>query len=217
MSEMAANVSTLAHAVRIPVIADADTGYGNALNVARTVEEYRRAGAAALHIEDQVFPKRCGFLDGKEVIPLAAMLPKVRAAVEARGDDLVLIARTDALQPEGWDSVEARARAFIEAGADLVFVDGIRSRADLDEYCRRLGDLPLLYNGALEPFDALAARGLRLVIHPGPMLRLYEAMRDALRTLKAEGQLAPQRSTFPDMLELLGAPEALAFGRRHAD
>ena len=215
MTEMVANAAMLAQAVAIPVICDADTGYGNALNVARTVQEYQRAGAAALHIEDQVFPKRCGFLDGKEVIPLADMLPKVRAAVDARTGDFVVIARTDALQPEGWDSVEARARAFVEAGADLVFVDGIRTRKDLDEYCRRLGDLPLLYNGGLEPFEALAARGFRVVIHPGPMLRLFEHVRDSMRELKREGRLDAARTTFGEVLDVLGAPDALAFGKRY--
>ena len=215
MTEMVANGAMLAQAVAIPVICDADTGYGNALNVARTVQEYQRAGAAALHIEDQVFPKRCGFLDGKEVIPLADMLPKVRAAVDARTGDFVVIARTDALQPEGWDSVEARARAFVEAGADLVFVDGIRTRKDLDEYCRRLGDLPLLYNGGLEPFEALAARGFRVVIHPGPMLRLFEHVRDSMRELKREGRLDAARTTFGEVLDVLGAPDALAFGKRY--
>jgi 2-methylisocitrate lyase-like PEP mutase family enzyme len=215
MTEMVANAAMLAQAVAIPVICDADTGYGNALNVARTVQEYQRAGAAALHIEDQVFPKRCGFLDGKEVIPLADMLPKVRAAVDARIGDFVVIARTDALQPEGWDSVEARARAFVEAGADLVFVDGIRTRRDLDEYCRRLGDLPLLYNGGLEPFEALAARGFRVVIHPGPMLRLFEHLRDSMRELKREGRLDAARTTFGELLDVLGAPDALAFGKRY--
>ena len=215
MTEMVANAAMLAQAVAIPVICDADTGYGNPLNVARTVQEYQRAGAAALHIEDQVFPKRCGFLDGKEVIPLADMLPKVRAAVDARTGDFVVIARTDALQPEGWDSVEARARAFVEAGADLVFVDGIRTRKDLDEYCRRLGDLPLLYNGGLEPFEALAARGFRVVIHPGPMLRLFEHVRDSMRELKREGRLDAARTTFGELLDVLGAPDALAFGKRY--
>ncbi len=215
MTEMVANVSMLARAVTIPLICDADTGYGNALNVARTVQEYQRAGAAALHIEDQVFPKRCGFLDGKEVIPLADMLPKVRAAVDARRGDFVVIARTDALQPEGWDSVERRARAFVDAGADLVFVDGIRTRADLDEYCRRLGDLPLLYNGGLETFADLAARGFRVVIHPGPMLRLFEHVRDAMHELRREGRLDASRSTFGELLAVLGAPETLAFGRKY--
>src|ERR1700731_3760657 len=123
MSEMAQNVRAIAHAVQVPVICDADTGYGNPLNVWRTVREYEDAGAAALHIEDQVFPKRCGFLAGKQVIAMEEMVPKVRAACDARRDrNLIIIARTDALAVNGWDDVVRRARAYSEAGADLIFV-----------------------------------------------------------------------------------------------
>ena len=215
MTEMVANVAMLARAVDIPIICDADTGYGNALNVARTVQEYQRAGAAALHIEDQVFPKRCGFLDGKEVIPLHDMLPKVRAAVDARDEAFTIIARTDALQAEGWDAVEKRARAYHDAGADLLFIDGIKTIADLDECCRRLGDLPLLYNGTLESRQQIQARGFRLFIHPGTMLRAFETMRDAMRTLHANGEMDNEPWAFGQMLQLLGAPEALAFGKRY--
>jgi 2-methylisocitrate lyase-like PEP mutase family enzyme len=141
MSEMAANARWISKAVEIPVICDADTGYGNPLNVLRTVEEFEDAGAAALHIEDQIWPKRCGFLEGKQVIPLDEMVQKVRAACDGRTDpNLVIIARTDALQGEGWGGTEERARSYFEAGADLVFVDGIRTITDLDEYSRRLSD-----------------------------------------------------------------------------
>ena len=215
MTEMLANVAMLARAVSIPVICDADTGYGNALNVARTVREYQRAGAAALHIEDQVFPKRCGFLDGKEVIPRKDMVAKVRAAADAREGDFVIIGRTDALQPEGWDSVEARARAYFGAGADLIFVDGIKTRGDLDECCRRLGDLPLLYNGTLENRAQITARGFRVIIHPGTLLTAFEAMRAAMRELHAQGELNNAPWAFGQMLELLGAPQALEFGKRY--
>src|SRR5713226_855235 len=132
MTEMVQNVRAISHAVNLPVICDADTGYGNPVNVWRTVREYEEAGAAALHIEDQVFPKRCGFLAGKQVIPLETMAHKVRAACDARRDpDLVIIARTDALQTGGWDDVEHRARAYRASGADLIFVDGIKNREDL--------------------------------------------------------------------------------------
>ena len=214
-TEMVANVAVLAHAVTIPVICDADTGYGNALNVARTVREYQRAGASALHIEDQVFPKRCGFLEGKEVIPLHEMVPKIRAAVDAKEGEFVIIGRTDALQPEGWDSVEARARAYHNAGADVIFVDGIKTRADLDECCRRLGDLPLLYNGTLENREQIIARGFRLIIHPGTLLIAFEGMRAAMQELHARGAMDNAPWAFAQMLELLGAPEALAFGKRY--
>ena len=149
MTEMVANVRALANAVKIPLIADADTGYGNPMNVWRTVREYEDAGAAAMHIEDQVFPKRCGFLAGKQVIPMEEMIPKVRAACDARRDrNLVIIARTDALAVNGWEDVNRRCRAYREAGADMVFVDGIRTREDLAN-CAKLTDLPVLYNGAI--------------------------------------------------------------------
>ena len=220
MSEMVNRAATLAAAVTVPVISDADTGYGNPLNVARTVHEYERAGAAAIHIEDQVWPKRCGFLDRKEVIPLVQMTPKVRAAQDARSDaDFVIIARTDALQPEGWDAAERRARAYFEAGADLVFVDGIRSRDDLDAYQTRLGDIPCLYNGSLEPLDQLAARGFRIVIHPGTMVKIFEGIRDAMQELKSTGKVEPSLdgSAFREMVEVLGVEEALALAQKYND
>src|SRR5260370_5203530 len=148
MSEMVATARAIANSVNVPVICDADTGYGNPLNVWRTVREYEDAGASALHIEDQVWPKKCGFLAGKQVIPLDQMAPKVRAACDARRDrDFVIIARTDALAVNGWEDVERRCRAYSAAGADLIFVDGIRTKQDLTDYAARLGDLPLLYNG----------------------------------------------------------------------
>ena len=216
MSEMVSQAATLAAAVSVPVISDADTGYGNPLNVTRTVREYERAGAAAIHIEDQVWPKRCGFLEGKEVIPLEQMTPKVRAAKDAR-QSIVIIARTDALQPEGWDAAEKRARAYYEAGADLVFVDGIRSREDLDEYQKRLGDIPCLYNGSLEAVDALSARGFRIIIHGGTMMRIFEAIRASMEELKTTGQVEPSLggSAFRDMVDVLGAHEALALGKKY--
>src|SRR5579885_511135 len=144
MSEMAANVRAIASSVGVPLICDADTGYGNPVNVWRTIREYEDAGAAALHIEDQVWPKRCGFLAGKQVIPMEDMVPKVHAACDARTNpDTVIIARTDALAVNGWEDVERRAHAYREAGADLIFVDGIRTIDDLNNYTSRLGGLPL--------------------------------------------------------------------------
>lgn len=220
MSEMVSQAATLAAAVSLPVIADADTGYGSPLNVARTVREYERAGVAAIHIEDQVWPKRCGFLAGKEVIALSQMTPKVRAAKDARVDsDFVIIARTDALQPEGWDAAEERARAYYDAGADLVFVDGIHSRDDLDTYQKRLGDLPCLYNGSLEPTHELASRGFRIVIHAGTMMKIFEAIRAAMEELKSTGTVEPPLGgpTFRDMVDVLGVDEALALAEKYDD
>jgi 2-methylisocitrate lyase-like PEP mutase family enzyme len=218
-AEMTQNAQIIAGAVSVPVICDADTGYGNPLNVIRTVEAFEDVGAAALHIEDQVWPKRCGFLGGKAVVPSEEMIPKVRAAVEARRDpDFVVIARTDALQPEGWDAVETRARAYRDAGADLIFVDGVRSVEDLDTYARRLGDLPCVYNGQLETPERIAERGFRLQIHIGTLPVAFRAMRDALAELRASGAVdADWDADFDAMVEFLGVPEALERARKYEE
>ncbi len=184
----------------------------------RTVCEYEEAGAAALHIEDQTWPKRCGFLAGKQVIPCAEMVAKVRAACEARRDDgLVIIARTDALQPNGWDDAEERARAYHDAGADMIFVDGITTVDDLDTYAKRLADLPRLYNGQLLPVAEVAQRGFRVTIHPGTLAVAYTAMRDAMAELHATGcvRAATDLSAFAEIFRLLGVPEALEIGARY--
>ncbi len=218
MTEMVENARVIAEAVALPVICDADTGYGNALNVMRTVAAYEAAGAAALHLEDQTWPKRCGFLSGKQVIAGEEMVGKVRAACDARRDPAtVIIARTDALQPLGWDEAERRARAYRDAGADLLFVDGIRTPADLDEYARRLGDLPLVYNGQLEAAPRIAARGFRVMLHPGTLFAQFEALRAALSELHATGQIAGGASpaAFAEILRVLGAPEAIALAKRY--
>ncbi len=191
MSEMVATARAIANSVNVPVICDADTGYGNPLNVWRTVREYEDAGASALHIEDQVFPKRCGFLSGKQVIPMEAMLPKVRAACDARRDtNLVIIARTDALAVNGWDDVVRRAQAYREAGADLIFVDGIKTLDDLNHYAKKLGDLPLIYNGDLLPIDELKKYPFKVTIHIGTMLTIFDAIRSAMIDLKRTGKLS---------------------------
>lgn len=218
MSEMVQNVRSIANAVKIPVICDADTGYGNPLNVWRTVREYEEAGAAALHIEDQVWPKKCGFLSGKQVIPMEDMTPKVRAACDARRDrNFVIIARTDALAVNGWDDVARRCRAYREAGADLVFVDGIRTLDDVRAYSSRLGDLPMLYNGALLPIPELAKFGFKLNIHTSSLMAAYVNFRDALRQLKETGalDLPITGSLFGELIELMGVPEAEALSKRY--
>jgi 2-methylisocitrate lyase-like PEP mutase family enzyme len=220
MTEMVANVRAIASAVKIPVICDADTGYGNPMNVWRTVREYEDAGAAAMHIEDQVFPKRCGFLAGKQVIPMDEMLPKVRAACDARRDrNLVIIARTDALAVNGWEDVMRRCRAYREAGADMVFVDGIRTRDDLANYAK-LTDLPVLYNGAILPVAELAQLGFKINIHPATMMVAFESMRSALRELKSTGAVTGGRlggGMFDDFVNLMGAPEMDALGKKYND
>jgi 2,3-dimethylmalate lyase len=219
MTEMVQNVRTIAHAVKVPVICDADTGYGNPVNVWRTVREYEDAGAAALHIEDQVFPKKCGFLSGKQVIPMEEMLPKVRAACDARRDrNFVIIARTDALAVNGWDDAVRRCKAYRQAGADLVFVDGIRTHEDLKNYAGKLSDLPLLYNGALLPIPELARHGFKLTIHTSSLMAAYVGFRDALRQLKETGvlDLPITGGLFGELIELLGVPETEALSKKYA-
>jgi 2-methylisocitrate lyase-like PEP mutase family enzyme len=211
LAEMAENVRIIARTVAVPVVCDADTGYGNALNVRRTVREYEDAGAAALHLEDQVWPKRCGFLRGKLVVPLEEMLPKVRAACEARRDpDFVVIARTDALAPLGWDEALRRARAYRDAGADLVFLDGIRTREDAERYARELAGIPLVYNGALYTREEATRLGFKLVLHIGTLLATYARLRSAYEELAGTGRIAdaPGVETLEEFARLLGLDEA---------
>ena len=220
MSEMVANARAISRSVNVPVICDADTGYGNPLNVWRTVREYEDAGASALHIEDQVFPKRCGFLAGKQVIPMEAMLPKVRAACDARRDpNLVIIARTDALALNGWDDVERRARAYRASGADLIFVDGIKTLDDLKHYAEKLGDLPLLYNGDLLPIDELKQYPFKLTIHIGTMLALYDLTRAVMTHLKRSGELTvnTRSHVFEDFVETMGLANYQALEKKYTD
>lgn len=221
-TEMAANVARLAGAVGIPVVADADTGGGGPLNVARTVEQYARAGAAALHIEDQVWPKRCGFMAGKEVIPAGEMVAKVRAAVDASRalgpeDGPVVIARTDALAPLGWEEVERRARRYHEAGAELLFVDGIRSRRDAAAYAERLAGLPLLYNGSL-PVAEASGHGFRLVLAAGTLLAVLDAQRHVYEALAATGAVPLEHpgQVFDQVNRLLGLDAVEELRERYA-
>ncbi len=218
MAEMVENVRYIANAVNIPLVCDADTGYGNPVNVYRTVREYEVAGAAALHIEDQVWPKRCGFLAGKQVIPMEEMVPKVQAACDARRDtNFVIIARTDALAVNGWEDVIKRARAYRAAGADLIFVDGIRTLDDMKRYATELADLPLLYNGQLLPVQEIQKFGFKLTIYTATLMAFYLRMRDAMQELKATGSIArgAEFGVFEEMTSLLGVPEAMALGKKY--
>ncbi len=219
MTEMVANARAISRSVNVPVICDADTGYGNPLNVWRTVREYEDAGAAAVHLEDQVFPKRCGFLAGKQVIAMEAMAPKVRAACDARRDrNFVIIARTDALEVNGWDEVVRRARAYRAAGADLVFVDGIKNLDDLKRYAEKLGDLPLIYNGDLLAIDELKKYPFKMTIHIGTMLAAFDAMRAAMTELKRSGKLSvgTESKVFEDFVRTMGVPEYQALEKKYS-
>ncbi|MBI5032618.1 MAG: isocitrate lyase/phosphoenolpyruvate mutase family protein [Chloroflexi bacterium] len=194
LTEMVTHIRRLVEAVDMPVIADADTGYGNSLNVMRTVREYEHAGVAAIQIEDQVSPKKCGHFAGKEVIATEEMVQKLRAAIAARSDpDLVLIARTDALATQGFDAVVKRARLYAENGADVIFVEAPTERDQVVRLPKEI-NAPLLFNlteGARSPLfstQELQAFGYKIVIYPNMLLRVtMRATQESLAVLKAEG------------------------------
>ncbi|HZA53429.1 MAG TPA: oxaloacetate decarboxylase [Candidatus Udaeobacter sp.] len=195
MSEVIERAAQVVAAVKIPVIADADTGYGNAINLVRTVREYERVGVAAIHIEDQITPKRCGHLDGKEVISLAEMEKKLEAALASRSDpEFCIIARTDARGVHGLDDAIKRGRAFARLGVDVVFIEAPQSEAELEEIPRALPDSPLLVNvfkggkTPMLPVERLQRMGYRIAIYPSETQRaaLY-AMTQALNLLNREG------------------------------
>lgn len=194
LTEMAGQAGRLARAVSIPVIADADTGYGNELNVTRTIEEYEAAGVAALHIEDQLSPKRCGHLTGKEIVPRAEFIIKIRAAVAARRDpDLVIIARTDARAVEGMDEAVWRANAALEAGADIAFVEAMRSEqeaASVPSLVKGPCLLNMVKGGVTPVFQLSQARdmGFSMVIAPALVFgTIVGAAVDALQIFRETG------------------------------
>ncbi|MSP40243.1 MAG: oxaloacetate decarboxylase [Deltaproteobacteria bacterium] len=195
MSENIERAAQVVSVLKLPIIADADTGYGNAVNLVRTVREFERAGVAAIHIEDQITPKRCGHLDGKEVISLGDMLQKLQAALTARTDpDFCIIARTDARGVNGFDDAIARGQAFAKLGVDAIFVEAPQSEEELAEIPRRIPNIPLLVNvfkggkTPMLPMARLEKMGYRIAIYPSETQRaaIY-AMRTALSTLKREG------------------------------
>ena len=188
MTEMVDRARNIVEAVDVPVFCDADTGYGNPLNVRRTVQRYEAGGVAAVHLEDQTFPKRCGHFDGKHVISREEMVRKVRAADDAR-DDLVLIARTDAAAVTDLDDAIDRARAYADAGADVLFVEAPESRAELARVAEELGDVPLLANMVeggktpLVPAGELDELGFDVALYPTTG---QKAMAHALRDVYGE-------------------------------
>ncbi len=227
LSEMLASASAITSTIAVPLIADADTGYGGALNTYRTIREYEKAGVAALHIEDQAFPKRCGHLDGKEVVSIAEMSTKIRAACEARSDDdFVMIVRTDALAVTGLDDTLRRCVAFAEAGADVLFVEALRTQEDIDRV-RREVDLPLLYNfvehgkSPLIPVPELEALGFKMVIFPGSiMLSVCTLARRILREIRQHGttaSLTGDMVSVVDFFEIMGLQELLDLDQKWAE
>jgi len=229
-TEMAGHAARLADVVDVPLIADADTGYGNVVNVIRTVRAYERAGVAGLHLEDQVAPKKCGHLAGKAVVPVEEHVAKIRAAVAARTDpDTVIIARTDARAVEGFDRAIERAQRYADAGADVLFVEAPQSVAEIEETARRLAGHRLLFNwaeGGRTPAISLrdlAALGYAIVIFPlTALLSATTAVRESLESLKREGtpraaMEAGRLTTFGSFVDDLGLPEVYELEQRFLD
>jgi 2,3-dimethylmalate lyase len=227
LAEMADHARNIAAVVDIPLIADADTGYGNALNVRRTVQTYEAAGVAALHIEDQITPKRCGHLSGHQVIPRGEFAGKIRAAVEARRDpDLLVIARTDGISAVGFDEALRRGEAAAEAGADVLFIEAPRDEAQVERVARAF-DTPLLYNYApggrspLLPFRQLRELGYAIILLPVDTLLVgVQAIRAFLAEVKTRDDvlaLKDRYMNFRDFNELIGVTAQLELAERYRD
>ncbi|RPH76387.1 MAG: isocitrate lyase/PEP mutase family protein [Candidatus Rokuibacteriota bacterium] len=227
LAEMADHARNLAAAVSIPLIADADTGYGNALGVRRTVQAYEAAGVAALHIEDQVAPKRCGHLSGHQLVPLAEFAGKIRAAVDARRDpDLMIIARTDAISAVDFDEALRRGEAAVGAGADVLFIEAPRDEAQVERVAGAF-DTPLLYNYAsggrspMLPFPRLRALGYALILLPiDTLLVAAKAMTGFLAALRAGDDvcsLGDHSMRFAEFNALIGATEQMALADRYRE
>ena len=221
MSQMVDQARRIAQAVDVPLIADADTGYGNPLNMIRTVQEYERAGVSAIHIEDQIMPKKCGHMENKQVIPAAEMAEKIHAATEARtSPDFLIIARTDSRAVEGLDSALRRARLYREAGADMLFVEAPQSEEEIAQVARAFPDVPLLFNWAEGgktppiPLDRLKELGYRLVIFPiGALLVATQAVRalaDEIRTHGTPARLLTQALSVPSCVKFGFRPRTAA-------
>lgn len=228
MTEVAETVGLIRDRVDVPLVVDADNGYGNALNTQRTVRLFERAGATALQLEDQTLPKRCGHLQGKSLIGAGEMAGKIKAAVDARHSrETLIIARTDAVAVEGMEAALERARLYAEAGADVLFVEAPRSREQLGRIAAELGGVrPLLANmveGGDTPISTageLCGMGFRLVIFPGGIVRaLAHTARDYYASLAAHGSNQPfagRMFDFGALNGLIGTPEMLALGETYA-
>lgn len=226
-SEVENTLANVRERVALPVIVDADTGYGNAINVMRTVRMFERAGAAALQLEDQVTPKRCGHLDGKALVSAAEMVGKIKAALDARASsDTLVIARTDAVAVEGLEAALERSERYLEAGADVLFVEALRSVEEMRAALKRIaGRAPLLANmveggkSPAMPAAELQAIGYSVVIFPGGLARaLAYAAREYFATLRRDGSTVSLRGRmldFEGLNETVGTSELLALGARY--
>ena len=213
--------------VSTPVIVDGDTGFGNALNTQRTVRDFERAGAAMIQLEDQGFPKRCGHLADKTLVPLVEMCGKLHAALDARhSSDTLILARTDAIAVEGFDAAMDRAEAYLACGVDALFVEAVNTTEQMDIVCKRFGErIPLLANmveGGRTPVrsvEELRQRGYRIVIFPGGTARFVaHGLQRYYASLLANGTtepMWPQMLTFDGLNELIGTPELLALSKRY--
>ena len=226
MTEMVANAASLAGILDVPLIADADTGYGGILNVRRTVRQYERAGVAAIHIEDQESPKRCGHLDDKKVISTQDMVQKIRAAVDARtDDDFTIIVRTDSIAVTGWDDAMYRCEEYMKAGADVLFVEALRTPEEVERAAKNL-DIPLLFNfvesgkSPLLSASELEDFGFKIVIYPASaLLSVTHVVGQVMAQLKEKGttaHLMDNMVTLEDCFETMGLSSMLAEDARFA-
>jgi 2-methylisocitrate lyase-like PEP mutase family enzyme len=226
MSEVADTVAMIRDRVGARLVVDADTGYGNALNVSRTVRLFERAGASAIQVEDQAFPKRCGHLDDKMLIPAEEMIGKIKAALDARHSrETLVIARTDAVAVEGFENAIARAVSYRDAGADILFVEAPKTRAELQRIAPAVDNVPLMANmvegGKTPPLPAadLETLGFSLVIFPGGIVRaLARTARDFYASLAANGtteQFADRMFDFATLNDVIGTRELIEFGKQY--
>ena len=227
--EMVDNARRIVQAVEVPVIADADDGYGNPINVVRTVREYEAAGVSAIHIEDQVSPKKCGHMEGKQVIDTSEMIEKVRATVEARhSEDFVIIGRTDARAVEGLDGALERARRYREAGADVLFVEAPQSEKEIAAVAEAFPDVPLLFNWVESgktppvPLERLKELGFRLIIFlVSTLLAATRSVREVLARIYTDGSpiqiMEDQLLPLGDFTDFIGMPEIQDLEERFAD
>lgn len=225
MSEMVDRARGFVEAVDVPVFCDADTGYGNPLNVRRTVEQYEQAGVAAIHLEDQEFPKQCGHFEGKRVIPTEEMVEKLRAAVDAR-EDLVIVARTDAAAVHGLDAALERAEAYAEAGAEVLFVEAPRSRGEIRQITDRFTELPILINlvaggkTPLVPAAGLAELGVDIVLFPTAGQRaVINTLADVYSTILSDGtqrNIRDQLASWEERNAVTGLAEIRELEARYA-
>lgn len=227
MSEMARHAGNIANAVDVPVLADGDTGYGNPLNIRRTIREYEKAGVSAIQLEDQVFPKRCGHMLGRKVIPMEEMVQKIKAATDARqDDDFVIIARTDARTTFGLDEALRRGKAYEEAGADVIFIESPEGVEELETVNKTFPKTPTLANmieggrTPVLPTDELERLGFGIAIYPtGPLYAAAKAVQGYMTELKQTKTTAGKVKdmiTFEEFNQLIGLPQYNRLEERYA-